>query len=296
LRIHAQTVHVTLFCKRKLMASYKPKLAIIAGGGDAPRRVIDACRAQGRDFFVVCLEGQAEADLGNGLPHAWLPLGAGGKLRDLVREQQIGEIVMIGHVRRPSLRELKPDWLTLKIVTRIGMNMLGDDGLLRAIGSAIEQECGVKMIGAHDILGGILAREGALGAISPDGDAQADIERGVAVAGALGAADVGQSVVVQQGLVLGVEAIEGTDALLARCAGLRRDGRGGVLIKLAKPQQDERYDLPTIGPDTVEAAAKAGLRGIAVEAGRAILIDRERVRQMADEMGLFIVGLVNPGG
>jgi DUF1009 family protein len=273
------------------MSQPPPKLGIVAGGGTAPRRVIEACCAQGRDFFVVCLEGQADPDLASDAPHKWLPLGAGSKLRDLVLAEKIAEIVMIGHVRRPSLRELKPDWLSMKVVARIGLNMLGDDGLLRAIGHAMEQECGVKVIGAHEILGGILMNEGALGKIEPDSDAKVDIARGIAVARILGQADVGQSVIVQQGLVLGVEAIEGTDALIARCGDLKREGIGGVLVKLAKPQQDDRFDLPTIGPDTVAAAVKAGLRGIALEAGRSLLIDRDKIRALADQSGVFVTGI-----
>ena len=273
------------------MTAPRPKLGIIAGGGSAPARVIEACRAQGRAFFVVCLEGQADAGLAATDPHAWLPLGAFGKLRALAAREHIGEIVMIGRVRRPSLAELKPDWLAIKALASIGMNLLGDDALLRAVGAAIERECGVKVIGAQDVLGELLMPKGILGTVAPDADAQKDIARGLEVAQALGALDVGQSVVVQQGLVLGVEAIEGTDALLARCQDLKREGMGGVLVKTAKPQQDNRYDLPTIGPLTLENAARAGLRGIAVEAGRSFVLDPEGLRQRADALGLFIQGV-----
>jgi DUF1009 family protein len=267
-----------------------PKLGIIAGGGTAARAVIDVCRQQGRDHFLICLEGQADANLGEGSPHVWLPLGAGAKLKALVAEQRIKELVMIGRVRRPSLLELKPDWLALKTVTKIGMNVLGDDALLRGIGKAMEEEIGVRIIGAQDIFSGLLTPEGQLGRVAPDSDVETDIARGMKVARALGAADVGQSVIVQQGLVLGVEAIEGTDALIARAAGLRRVGAGGVLVKIAKPQQDNRYDLPAIGPDTVAAVAKACLRGIVIEAGRSLLVEREKSIALADEAGLFILG------
>ena len=274
-----------------MIASQPSRLGIVAGGGMAPRRVIEACRTQGRDFFVICLEGQADKDVAFDAPHLWLPLGAGSRLREAVVAEKITEIIMIGHVRRPSLWELKPDWLSMKVVAKIGMNLLGDDGLLRAVGQAIEQECGVKVIGVKDVLGGILTHEGPLGKLTPDPEALQDIERGIQVARLLGQADVGQSVIVQQGLILGVEAIEGTDALMARCKALHREGPGGILVKVAKPQQDERYDLPTIGPDTVLMAAATGLRGIAVEAMRSLLIDRERVRELAEEKGLFVFGI-----
>jgi DUF1009 family protein len=267
------------------------KLGIVAGGGTAPLRVIEACYASGRAFFVICLEGQADEGFAKDVPHVWLPLGAFGKLRDLAAAEKIADIVLIGHVRRPSLLELKPDWLAMKALAKIGLNLLGDDALLRAVGAAIEQECGVHVIGVQEILGGVLMREGVLGAVIPDAEAQADITRGTAVARALGQVDVGQSVIVQQGLVLGVEAIEGTDALIARCKDLHREGAGGVLVKLAKPQQDDRFDLPAIGPATIEAAAQAGLRGIATEAGRSLLIDRDRVRLLADEKRIFVIGI-----
>jgi DUF1009 family protein len=271
--------------------SKHPKLGIIAGGGIAPRRVIEACRTQGRDFYVICLEGQADKDVATDAPHIWLSLGAFGQLRELTVAEKIVEIVMIGRVRRPSLRELKPDWRAMKVLAKIGLNLLGDDALLRAIGHAIEQECGVRVIGVQDIMGGVLMVEGNLGKHAPNTEAQQDIARGLKVAKALGEVDVGQSVIVQQGIVLGVEASEGTDALIARCKDLHRAGEGGVLVKRAKPQQDERYDLPTIGTDTIEAAAKSGLSGIAAEAGRTLVIDLDRVRQLADEKGIFVVGI-----
>lgn len=271
-------------------ASGAPKLAIVAGGGKAPRYLIEACQRHGRDFFVICLEGHADKGVADGAPHVWVPLGAGAKFKSVASEQKIAEMVMIGRVRRPSLLELKPDWLALKIVTKIGLNMLGDDALLRAIGNAVEEESGVRVIGAHEVFADLLTPEGQLSKAAPDDDAQKDITRGIEVAKALGTLDVGQSVIVQQGIVLGVEAIEGTDALIARSAGLRREGPGGVLIKIAKPQQDNRFDLPTIGPDTITAMIKAGLRGVALEAGRSMLLEREKTLAAADAAGIFVVG------
>ena len=266
------------------------KLGIIAGGGNVPRHLIEACRKTGRAFYVICLQGQADADLASDAPHIWLPLGAAAKLKALAEQEHITEIVMIGRVRRPSLLEIKPDWLALKVLSKIGMNMLGDDALLTAIGRAMEDE-GIKVISAQDVFADFLTPEGQLGAIAPDAEAQQDIARGQTVAIELGKLDIGQSVVVQQGMVLGVEAIEGTDALVMRCEALKREGSGGVLVKIAKPQQDNRYDLPTVGPDTISAMIKAGLRGVVLQAGRSLLIDRDRVIRMADDAGLFILGV-----
>jgi len=267
------------------------KLGIIAGGGTAPRHLIEACQKLGREFFVFCLAGQADPDLGADVPHVWLPLGAGAKLKELAAEQKIAEVVMIGKVRRPSLSEIKPDWLALKVITKIGITRLGDDGLLRAIGKVLEEEGGVRVIGAQDVFADLLTPEGDLTTVKPDDMALKDIQRGIEIAEALGRLDIGQSVVVQQGIVLGVEAIEGTDALIERTASLCREGPGGVLVKLAKPQQDNRFDLPTVGPDTIERMKQAGLRGLALEAGRSLLVEREATLILANEAEIFVTGL-----
>lgn len=272
-----------------------PKLGILAGGGNAPRQLIKACQELERPFFVVCLEGHADPDLGEGTAHETLPLGAFVRLKELCARESIDEIIMIGRVRRPSLAELKPDWLTLKILTKIGFHALGDDGLLRGVGKALEDECGVRLVGVADVFADLLTPPGTLTKAAPDEMASQDIQRSVEIAREIGRLDIGQAVVVQQGLVLGVEAIEGTDALIARARQVRREGGGGVLVKLAKPQQDNRFDLPTIGIDTVRNVHEAGLAGIALEAGRSLLLDREKTIEAADMLGLFIVGLPHGG-
>jgi DUF1009 family protein len=268
-----------------------PKLGIIAGGGAAPRHLIDACQKLGRDYFVLCLEGQADKDLAKDLPHSWLHFGSGSKLKELSASEGLKELVMIGNVRRPSLTEIKPDWLALKVLTKVGLNMLGDDAFLRGLSKAIEEEAGVRIIGVQEVFADILTPKGQLGRHAPDAEDEKDIARGVEISRALGALDIGQAVIVQQGLVLGVEAIEGTDALIKRSADVRREGPGGVLIKMPKPNQDNRFDLPTIGPETIVALKKAGLRGVATEAGRSLFIDRKAAIHIADDAGIFIVGL-----
>ncbi len=267
-----------------------PKLGIIAGGGSLPGQVIAACRAEGRPFFVLALKNFADEAAIAGVPHAWVRLGAAVRGVELLQEQGVEELVMVGPVKRPSLATLRPDARTAKWLTRVGISALGDDGLLKAIMTAIES-AGFRFVGVDSILGSLVASEGQYGKITPDGQAMVDIERGIDVANGLGAADVGQAVVVQQGIVLGVEAVEGTDALLARCADLRRPGPGGVLVKMKKPNQERRIDLPTIGVDTVEHAAAAGLRGIAIEAGGTLVVDREEVVRRADAAGLFVIGI-----
>jgi len=265
-------------------------LGILAGGGELPRRLVAACREAARPCFVVAFEGQADRATVDGVPHGWVALGAAGRVLELLRGAGVREIVLAGAIRRPSLLTLKPDAKGAQLLARIALRAFGDDGLLRAVIAELERE-GFRVIGVPDVLGSLPAPAGRLGRVAPDAQARADIARGVEVARALGAVDVGQAVVVQQGIVLGVEAAEGTDGLLARVASLRRDGPGGVLVKLAKPAQDRRVDLPTIGVATVEKAAAAGLAGIALEAGATLVLDRAGVVAAADDAGLFVEGL-----
>jgi UDP-2,3-diacylglucosamine hydrolase len=266
------------------------RLGIVAGGGGLPRRLVEACRQSGRDVFVLALEGAAETETVANVAHAWCPIGAAARGLRVLRENDIKELVLAGGVRRPSLASLRPDWRAAKFFARVGYRALGDDGLLSAVVAELERE-GFRVIGPDQVLQSGLASEGTFGRIRPDTQATADIAHGERVARALGGLDIGQAVVVQQGLVLGVEAIEGTDELIRRCAGLRREGPGGVLVKVEKPGQERRADQPTVGPQTVALAAEAGLRGIAIEAGTTIVVDRDEVVAAADRSGLFVVGI-----
>ncbi|HLF58892.1 MAG TPA: UDP-2,3-diacylglucosamine diphosphatase LpxI [Alphaproteobacteria bacterium] len=266
------------------------KLGIIAGQGELPARIIEACRESGRDFFVVAIEGQADPECIAGTPHIWSRLGAADTAFAKLREVAAEEVVLAGAVRRPSLGALRPDLRTARFLARLVSAALGDDGLLSAVVREFE-EAGFRVVGPDEILGSMVAAPRLYGKIEPDAQARSDIETGFRVARALGALDIGQAVVVQQGVVLGVEAIEGTDALIARCGELRREGAGGVLVKLKKPGQERRVDLPTIGVRTVAAAAAASLRGIAVEAGGSLILDAAAVAAKADETGLFVLGL-----
>jgi DUF1009 family protein len=268
----------------------KSKLGIIAGKGDLPDLILDAVRAEGRPVFVLALEGQTSEDLVRNVEHAWIPLGAIGRGLDTLAGAGVRDVVFAGGVRRPSLLKLGLDVRAARVMAKLGKAALGDDKLLSVLIAEIESE-GFNVVGADDILHDLLVAEGVLGRHRPDDIAQSDIARGVEVARALGAVDVGQAVVVQQGIVLGVEAIEGTDALIARAAAVRREGPGGVLVKIKKPRQERRADLPTIGRSTVDAAAGAGLRGIAVEAGATLVIGRETLVAAADAAGIFVAAI-----
>ncbi len=267
------------------------KLAVLAGGGPLPEQVVGAARAAGREVFVLAFEGETDPAVVEGVPHQWVALGAVGRTLKALHAAEARDVVMIGPVRRPSLATLKLDWRGLQLLTRLGLGAgAGDDRLFKAIVGELEAE-GFRVVGADEVVDELLVPAALLTRAGPDAVAARDIAQGVGIATRLGDLDIGQAVVVQQGLVLGVEAVEGTDQLLARCASLRREGPGGVLVKLKKPKQERRADLPTIGPGTVRAAAAAGLAGIAVHAGNCLIIDRPGVIEAADRAGLFVIGV-----
>lgn len=273
------------------MTEQRPALGILAGGGPLPGQVAAAAIAAGRPVFVVGLEGYAEPHVISPYPHAFARLGAAGTILGLLRAAHVRDLVLVGPVRRPSVFDLRPDAEGVRIMARVGRAAFGgDDGLLAAVVRVLGEE-GFSVIGAHEIITESLGPRGVLTRVGVDAQAQADIDRGIVVAKLIGAADVGQCCVVQMGIVLAVEAIEGTDAMLARARGLARPGLGGVLVKLVKPGQDRRADLPTIGPGTIAAVAAAGLRGVAFEAGGTMLTDRAATIADADLAGLFLVGV-----
>jgi DUF1009 family protein len=266
-------------------------LGIIAGKGDLPGRIAAACRERGRSVFVLALRGETEEGILDQAPHAFLRLGMVGEALELLRQNRVRQIVMAGRIERPKLRDLKPDAKGAQLLARLGASLFaGDDRLLSTIARFLEEE-GFEVLGADAVLEDGAADEGVLGNVAPTARDGEDIALGLRVVKALGALDIGQAVIIQHGHVLGVEAMEGTDALIARCAGLKAAESGGVLVKAAKPGQDTRVDLPAIGVETVRRVAEAGFAGIAVEAGRALVIDRGAVRAEADMRGVFVVGV-----
>ena len=270
-------------------------LGILGGGGPLPGEVAASAARAGRAVFIVAFQDFAEPDIVSPWPHEFIRLAAAGRILSALREHRCTELVLIGPVRRPSLRDLRPDAEGTRILARIGRGLFaGDDGLLAALVRVLGEE-GFTVRGAHEFLPGSVGAAGRLGRHAPDAEALSDIRRGVMVVQALGRLDIGQGCVVQNGLVLAVEALEGTDRMLERAGGLRQPGPGGVLVKLVKPGQERRADMPTIGPGTVAAAAAAGLRGIAFEAGGTLLTNPDRLRDAADRHGIFLVG-IDPDG
>lgn len=264
-------------------------LGIIAGGGSLPLRVAQAASAVGRPVHVVVLEGHGDPTAYSGQSHVTLRWGLAAQMLSWLKQQGVREVVLAGNVARPSLLSLRPDAASMKLLGRIGRAAFnGDDSILRAVMKVLAEE-GFEVIGAQALLTGLLPQAALLAGPMPDDIARTDITRGIAVCHALGTVDVGQSVVVQQGLVLGLEAIEGTDALILRAGALKREGSAPILVKTPKPSQSHLVDLPTIGPKTVENARTAGLRGLAFQAGGTILLERETTIAAAEAAGIFLL-------
>ena len=272
-------------------------LAIICGAGSLPFTVADATGKQGRRAVLFALRGWADQQRVAAYPHHWIALGQFGRLCRLARREGCRDIVLVGSLVRPAVWRLRLDLATLRLLPRLlRIYRGGDDRLLSGIAKIFEEH-GFRVIGAHDIAPDILMPEGALGRARPSERDRSDIAKGLALLAATSPFDVGQGVVVADGHVLMMEAVEGTDLMLARIVELRRHGRitaapgRGVLVKAAKRGQDRRVDLPSIGPRTVDGVASAGLGGIAVVAGSAVVVEPERIALAADRAGVFVVGV-----
>jgi DUF1009 family protein len=267
-------------------------LGIIAGSGKLPLQLVDACQSGARPFFIIALEGYADTKAMSSLPHAVVRLGAVGEALTQLRRAGASELVLAGSVKRPSFGALRPDLTGARLLARLGAAfMSGDDAVLRSVIQFLEEE-GFAVVAAGALMRDLLAPLGTLGAHAPSKQDEVDISIGLKVAKSLGEQDVGQAVIVENGYVLGVEAAEGTDALIARCRHLKKEqSRGGVLVKVCKPQQEQRADLPAIGPDTIEKIAACGFSGVAVQASASIILERKSMISKADALGVFVVGV-----
>jgi DUF1009 family protein len=273
------------------MSAASSTLGIIAGGGHLPAQLVESCQAMGRPVFVLAFEDSTDIESIRHVPHEVVRLGAVGEALKHLRNAGAKELVLAGKIRRPSITSLRPDVTGAKLLGRLGGAFFsGDDALLKAVIAFLEEE-GFKVVGSDEILAGLMAPLGVLGKITPDARAKADIAHGMKVAKTLGQLDVGQAVIVENGYVLGMEAAEGTDALIERCAKLRREAKSGVLIKASKPEQETRADLPAIGPSTIEKLHDGGFCGVAIEADGGIILEREKTIARADTLGLFVVGV-----
>lgn len=272
------------------------RIAIVAGSGRLPLDLAENLAAHGHRPLVVMVRGEASPGLAS-YDHEELTVENFAALAPLLKRQGITHAVFAGGIsRRPKLSALKPSLALVKLLPRaLAALAKGDDGMLRALAAAVEA-LGVKVVGAHQIAPDLLASEGPMTSVAPQKSDWRDIEAAAEAARAIGALDIGQAAVAIGGRAIALEGVEGTDGLLERVRALRSHGRlagkkRGVLVKCAKPGQELRMDLPSIGPGTVTAAHAAGLAGIGVEADRSLVLDLANVIGEADRLGLFVVGL-----
>jgi DUF1009 family protein len=275
----------------------EPGLAIICGGGSLPFALADAALRRGRRVVLFALRGWADSKRVANYPHHWTWMGQFSRFMRIAAAEGCRDVALIGSVSRPSLWRIRPDLRVLRLMPQIlRLFQGGDDHLQSGIGRLFEQH-GFRLLGPKEIAPELLMSHGVIGAREPSERDRADIARAIALLNATSPFDIGQAVVVAENQVLAVEGPEGTDRMLARVAELRRNGRirsaagRGVVVKAVKIGQDHRIDLPSIGPQTVEAAAAAELAGVAVVAGTTIVADPERVVSAADRAGLFVVGV-----
>ena len=278
------------------MATHQP-LGIIAGAGELPLALARALHEDGRPVFVLALEGIADASELAKFPHARASIGEVGKTIRILKESGCSEVTLAGRVVRPEFSSLKLDRAGRQHIGGIlSAAMKGDDALLRAV-IAIFEKHGLNVVGTAEVTRSLLAPAGPIGKSAPGPADMQDIRHGLRVVNAVGELDIGQAAVVCGGLVLAVEAAEGTDAMLSRIAALPETLRGtpaarrGVLIKAPKPGQERRVDLPVIGVRTVELASAAGLSGVAVQQNAVLVLNRTRVAELADSDGLFAYGV-----
>lgn len=271
-------------------------LGIISGGGDLPRAIAESADQSGRKVFVLALRGSAEGWVER-FAHEWVSLGETSKAFKALRGADCRDVLLVGQVERPKFSEIKLDAKSVLLAPRVlAAALKGDDALLRSLVDLFERE-GFHAVSAAEAAPGLIAWTGPVGRIKPSAENSSDIELGFSVVRALGALDVGQAAIVCNGLTLCVEAAEGTDAMIARVVNLPEHIRGtpakrrGVLVKAPKPIQDRKTDLPVVGVRTIANAAKVGLAGIAVEAGGALIVDRDAVVAAADSAGLFLTGV-----
>tara|TARA_A100001037_G_scaffold270304_1_gene265055 strand:- start:1334 stop:2140 length:807 start_codon:yes stop_codon:yes gene_type:complete len=266
-----------------------PKLAIVAGGGGLPSLLREACDAVGREVLFLAIQGEVKNNL-TPEPDKWIMLAQWGANLDYLRQNKVKQLVFAGTVKRPNLKDLRPDKRGAAFLTRLGLSWFGDDSILSTVLKEIENE-GFEIISPNSLLENIVSRSGSYGKISPSAGDLKDIQRGINVIRKIGENDIGQALILEEGIVIAIEAAEGTNEMLLRCKPFLSNGNHSVLVKAPKPGQELRIDMPTIGPETVELAYKIGLSGIAVQAGGVLVIDEEKVIRLADKLGLYVYGI-----
>jgi UDP-2,3-diacylglucosamine hydrolase len=282
------------------MADVQPpddSLAIICGGGSFPAAVADAVARRGRRPVMFGIKGWADAAVIERYAHHWIAIGQAGRFFRLARAESCREVLFIGTLLRPPITQLRLDWQTIKLMPHMVRSYRGGDNKLLSGVAHVAESGGLRVVGVKEVAPEVFVPEGVLGRHAPSERDKADIARALTVIGALGPFDVGQAAVVANNNVLAVEAAEGTDNMLLRIAELRTLRRVtsapgvGVLVKAPKSGQDRRFDLPSIGPRTIENIVRAGLAGLAVTAGSTMIAEADQAIAAADRAGIFLVGV-----
>lgn len=264
-----------------LKSAYIQKIGIIAGAGSIPQKLKAACAGMNIEPFVVGLDGNTDQIE----PDYWAKIGQAGKIIQSLRAREVTDIVLIGAVKTPSLWNVCPDWVAFKFFWKCWLHSFGDNNMLQAARAELEK-MGFKLHGVHDFLPELLASEGSIGKYEPDEAQWTDIQMGITHARALGQADIGQAVLVKNNKIIAQENKRGTSWMIKAYG-----EKDAILVKMCKPQQDRDLDLPTIGPETIKLCAHKNMAGIITHAGHSLLVEREKVRELADKSNLFITGV-----
>ena len=277
------------------------KLGLIAGNGRFPFLLLDAARAQGLAVVVAAIREETDPEMerraatDQGISVHWLSLGELSRLIELFHKEGVQKAVMAGQVRHKQIfSSIRPDWRLAKLL--LNLRTRSTDMLLGAVAKVLGDE-GIELVASTAFLEPLLAQEGVLTARAPDEEERKNIEYGLGVARAVAGFDIGQTVVVAAQACVAVEAMEGTDAAIERAGQLMRSLGGDAstlerrltVVKVAKPQQDMRFDVPVIGMATVETMIRAGASCLSVEAGRTLLFERDSLLERARQAGIAIV-------
>jgi DUF1009 family protein len=272
------------------------KLGIIAGSGNLPLKIAKNAKNEGRDVFIVGIKGFAEDSLIAAFEGKICSIGEVGKQISALKAAKVDDVCFAGVVKRPDFKSLKLDTKGMLLLPKvISAASKGDDALLTLLVGIIENE-GFRVVGAEQVSGDLLSNTGPFGSVQPTEEDLKDLKKAANIASEIGRLDIGQGAVVCRGLVLAVEAQEGTDEMLERCASLPENLRGstelpsGVLVKIPKPGQERRIDLPTVGMQTLQNVKAANLAGVGIEAEGALILDRDAIIEFADQNDIWVFG------
>ena len=271
------------------------RLGLIAGNGRFPFLVLDAARGAGHDVTVIALEEETFPELAAAAarpPTAafhWISIGQLGTCISLLKDAGVSQAVMAGQVKHVKLFDLRPDLTLGKVLMRLATK--NTDSLISGVADALRDR-GIELLDSTAFLAPLLARAGVLTRRAPTDEEERDLAFGYRIADTLAGLDIGQTIAVKSSAVVAVEAMEGTDAVIERAGQLA--GPGARIVKVAKPNQDMRFDVPVVGIATIHAMRVAAANALSVDAGRTLMIDGDAVIAAADEAGIVIVGRVPP--